>query len=319
MMPKVSVIIPVYRVETYIERCARSLFEQTLAEMEFIFVDDCGEDNSISILESVATEYPDCQVRIIKQSCNQGVSAARDAGIAVAMGEYIGFCDSDDWVDTSMYEKLYKAAEQNAADIVGCGYNEIRPTGITQFVFDEDYDTLDQVISFEHFGGVYGTLCCKIIRRDFFLNEHQNLGKGLIMWEDSCTLIPLRLKSNRTIWLKECLYNYNVNENSMTTQFSLRKVKDSIEAVKRLECYFNDNGYSQQSQEMIGFLKINAKEVLLRFPTRENLTLWRNTFPEITSLIWKYPNWNSLLKLRAILISRLSFWMAFFILKLMRR
>lgn len=316
---RVSVIIPVYRVEKYIERCARSLFEQTLAEMEFIFVDDCGGDNSISILESVATEYPKCQVRIIKQSCNQGVSAARDAGIAVAMGEYIGFCDSDDWAESTMFENLYKAAIINSADIVGCGYNEIRTSGTTRFVFENEEDGLEQIFSFEKFGAVYGALWNKLIRREFFFEENLNLGKGLIMWEDSCMLIPLRLSSSKTVWLQDCLYNYNVNENSMTTQFSLRKVKDSIEAVKRLECYFNDNGYSQQSQEMIGFLKINAKEVLLRFPTRENLTLWRNTFPESISVLWKYPNWNSLLKLRAILISRLSFWMAFFILKLMRR
>ena len=99
-MPKVSVIVPVYGVEKYIERCARSLFEQTLDDMEFIFVDDCTKDESIEVLKRVIDLYPvrKDQVKIIHHAVNKGLSRARETGVNAATGDYIGHCDSDDWV-----------------------------------------------------------------------------------------------------------------------------------------------------------------------------------------------------------------------------
>ena len=123
-MPKVSVIIPVYSVEKYIERCARSLFEQTLTDIEYIFVDDCSPDNSINILESVLEVYPNrrSQVKIIRHLENKGLPAARKTGIDNSTGDYIIHCDSDDWVETDMYRLMYDEAKRLDADIVMCGY-----------------------------------------------------------------------------------------------------------------------------------------------------------------------------------------------------
>ncbi len=97
-MLKVSVIIPVYGVEKYIERCTRSLFEQTLDDMEFIFVNDCTKDNSIAIIERIAEEYPlrKSQIHILNHQVNKGLPIARQTGLRVATGEYIAHCDSDD-------------------------------------------------------------------------------------------------------------------------------------------------------------------------------------------------------------------------------
>ena len=97
---KVSVIVPIYEVERYIERCARSLFEQTmLSGIEFIFVDDCTPDYSIEILHNTLKEYPEreAQVTILTHSANKGLAAARKTGVRAARGEYISHCDSDDW------------------------------------------------------------------------------------------------------------------------------------------------------------------------------------------------------------------------------
>ena len=107
-MPKISVIIPVYNVEKYIERCVRSLFEQTLGEIEYIFVDDCTPDGSIAILRRIIEDYPERKpfVSIISHEQNKGLAIARRTGVNAACGEYVAFCDSDDWVDTNMYEKL---------------------------------------------------------------------------------------------------------------------------------------------------------------------------------------------------------------------
>lgn len=123
-MPKVSVIVPVYGVEKYIERCARSLFEQTLDDMEFIFVDDCTKDNSIQVLEKVITDFPNRkeQIKILHHEHNKGLSHARETGVNAASGEYIAHCDSDDWVHRDMYEELYNEAKKIGTDIVKCGY-----------------------------------------------------------------------------------------------------------------------------------------------------------------------------------------------------
>ena len=100
-MPKVSVVIPVYGVEKYIERCARSLFEQTLDDIEYIFVNDCTKDRSIDILNEVINDYParKQQIRIVHHKENKGLPFARQSGWQVATGEYVANCDSDDWVD----------------------------------------------------------------------------------------------------------------------------------------------------------------------------------------------------------------------------
>ena len=125
MSVKVSVCIPVYGVEKYIERCARSLFEQTMRDgIEFIFVNDCTPDKSIEILEKVLAEYPHRkkQTQIINHEKNSGLVAARKTGLAHATGEYIIHCDSDDWVELNMYEKMYHAAKAADADMVYCDY-----------------------------------------------------------------------------------------------------------------------------------------------------------------------------------------------------
>ena len=121
-MPKVSVCVPVYNVEKYIEKCVRSLFEQTLEDIEYIFVDDCSQDQSLNILHRVLTEYPQRQnsVKIVRHKCNLNITAARQTAINIASGEYVIMCDSDDWVEPDMYETLYRTAVSNHADIAYC-------------------------------------------------------------------------------------------------------------------------------------------------------------------------------------------------------
>ena len=114
-MPAVSVIIPVYGVEKYIERCARSLFEQTMEDLEYIFVDDCTPDASMDILARVMDDYPArrCQVKVLHNEVNRGLAYTRRRGVEASTGDYIIHCDSDDYVEKDIYEKLYaKATEE---------------------------------------------------------------------------------------------------------------------------------------------------------------------------------------------------------------
>lgn len=122
---KVSVCIPVYNVERYIERCARSLFEQTIGEeIEYIFVDDCSSDGSVETLMDILSEYPARrdQVKIIRFPCNRGVAAARTAAVAAATGECVIHCDADDYVEPVMYEKMRETLLRERADVCCCGF-----------------------------------------------------------------------------------------------------------------------------------------------------------------------------------------------------
>ena len=302
-MPKVSVIIPVYGVEPFIERCARSLFEQTLEDMEFIFVDDCSPDRSVEILNKVVSEYPNRNVSVWKQSINCGVSAVPELALSKATGEYLGFCDSDDWVDPNMYKTLVETAEAQDADVVGCGFWEHSIAGITERTFLHRNDSREVILSPFFFGGIYGALWNKLIKKDFFDSASQDLWKGISMWEDSCMLIPLRLQSSKTVFLDDCLYHYNVNANSITTKFSMKKVNDAIVATRRLEHYFYTEGLLNDASALINYLKIASKEVLLRFPKKENVEMWKNVFPEAKRYIMHYHPWNFILKIRAMLVS----------------
>lgn len=300
---KVSIIIPIYNVERFIKRCTESLMKQTLNEIEFIFVDDCSSDNSIAILNQIVEEYPHKNVSILKQPVNKGVSAARELALSKATGKYIGFCDSDDWVDINMYEKLVELAEQSSADIVGCGFIQHIQNKVEEYRFPSSYDNNNYIFSFYHFGGIFGALWNKLIRRDFFYQYDKKMWKGITMWEDSCMLIPLRLHSSKTIFLDECLYHYNVNANSMTTKFSIKKTNDAIKATRRLEHYFQTEGLLKEASTLVRFLKIASKETLLRFPEKEYVKMWKKTFPETKWYIIHYPNWGFLLKIRALLVT----------------
>ena len=108
-MPKVSVIIPIYKVEAFIVRCVNSLMRQTLSDIEYIFVNDATPDNSMALLQLTVNSYPERkeQVRIVAHEYNQGLPAARNSGLAVATGKYIFHCDSDDYMEDEMLEQLY--------------------------------------------------------------------------------------------------------------------------------------------------------------------------------------------------------------------
>lgn len=125
-MLKISILTPIYGVEKYIEQCARSLFEQSYASIEYIFVDDCTPDNSIGILQSLLKEYPERaqQVRIIHHDRNRGVGAARQTALMAATGDYLLFADSDDMLPEDAVEKLTTKAESTHADLIDGGYRE---------------------------------------------------------------------------------------------------------------------------------------------------------------------------------------------------
>lgn len=130
----VSVLVPVYGVEKYIERCAVSLFEQTYPDIEYIFVNDCTPDRSMDILRSVMDRYPSrkAQVRIIDNPENRGLGAARATAMAAATGDCVTHVDSDDFVSPRAVELLCRKMEETGVDIVDGGWQRVTPKGLSE-------------------------------------------------------------------------------------------------------------------------------------------------------------------------------------------
>lgn len=123
-MIKVSVIVPVYNTEKYLKRCLDSLVNQTLKNIEIIVIEDKSPDNSKKILDEYQNKYPD-KIKVIHNKTNKGIGYNRNLGLKKATGKYIGFVDSDDYVDITMYKKMYNKAEKEKLDLVCCNFHKM--------------------------------------------------------------------------------------------------------------------------------------------------------------------------------------------------
>ena len=215
---KISVCIPVYGVEKYIERCARSLFEQTMTDgIEFIFVNDCTKDKSIEILEQVLSEYPQRkdQVKIIHHEKNGGLVAARNTGLKHATGDYIIHCDSDDWVDLNMYETMYNKAIETDADMVYCDYymsNETQNEHFRHLGTCEVTQLTDEML----YGNTMGSLGNKIFKRKIALQSDLYCPDHICMCEDLLRVVQMLTKCKKIAYISEPYYFYRWNFSSIS-------------------------------------------------------------------------------------------------------
>ncbi|MBD5292635.1 MAG: glycosyltransferase family 2 protein [Bacteroides sp.] len=230
---KVSVLIPVYGVEKYIEKCVKSLFEQTIQEgIEFIFVDDATPDNSISIIERTLLDYPQRinQVRIIHNKKNLGLADTRVVALKAARGEYVIHCDSDDWVDVTMYEKLYQEALLSNADIVGCNSIHVFKKGETvnkeNFLLPKNI-LLSKLIKRK--GVIDGYLWNRLIRRDFYIRHMFKARSRTTLFEDMAVTVPMHALSDKVAYVNESLYYYRrTDDSTMSAELSEGNIRSAV-------------------------------------------------------------------------------------------
>ena len=228
MKPKVSVIIPVYNAEAYLPECVRALCGQTLKEMEFLFVDDGSADGSLGILEEA--RRTDARIRIIPFPENRGVSAARNAGIQAAEGEFIGFCDADDTVEPEMYEALLGACQ--AADISFCRVFKDRPWGSENVPlgfadgtrFDGEAirnDLIPAMLALPKDGD--GLPLSGYTPRNLFarnvIGEHR-FREDIRYAEDLLFIVTCLLDAKSAVAVDRAYYHYRFHEGSVTKRFS---------------------------------------------------------------------------------------------------
>ena len=235
-LPFISVLIPVYGVEKYVEHCIRSLFENSIADKcEFVIVNDCTADNSMDIIKSVVCEYPYICVRLIEHESNRGLAAARNTALLQAHGKYIICVDSDDWVEPDYLEKLYNEAENSGADIVGCDYFREYSGGteLCKNPIDENpRQALKDVVS----GKSLAFLWIKLFKRELFAENGIAWTEGLDVTEDVIVCSRLFAKAKAISYIKEPLYHYNLqNQGRLTARLNEKKIDQIIEACNLIE------------------------------------------------------------------------------------
>ncbi len=209
--PVISILIPVYNVEKYLDKCLDSLISQTLTNIEIICVNDGSTDNSKQILESY--QKKDSRVKVINKE-NGGLPSARNAGLDAAKGKYVGFVDSDDYVEINMFEKMVAAAEKDDSDIVVCGAN-IFPESeeISKWLRDclspreSYYEEFDSEILFRRID-VSTFLWRTIIRKSLIDEYHFRLDKDINLGEDKAFLCKVCPKAKGITIISDKLYNY---------------------------------------------------------------------------------------------------------------
>lgn len=221
-MIAVSVIIPVFRAEEYIVRCFQSLCAQTLAGMEFIFVDDCSPDASMELLsKAIAETTPSINCILLYTQQNSGISEARRLGVLAAHGKYVGFCDADDTISPLMFQKLYEVAIRNQSDIAVCDYEMNFPDHTeccALSIASTPQLTLQQAYSHEFF---QFNLWNHLVERDLAISAMSEVHPSSYA-EDLYTMMHIYYHASRIVHVPEILYYYNkCNRQSVLTKPSL--------------------------------------------------------------------------------------------------
>ena len=217
---KLSVIVPVYRAEAYLDECVGSLLNQTLGDLEIILVNDGSPDRSGEIMERLAAAHPD-RIRTLTLE-NGGQGRARNRGIEIARGEFLGFVDSDDRVLPDMYEKMVRTAEEQGADVVDCGIEAFYEDGRTEKLRTwRD----DRVLA------AAGSSCNKIFRRGMI--GEIRFPEGL--WYEDFEFSALALlRSAKTVHLPDSFYQYRIGQPSTVHNTNIRKNLDILEIMEDL-------------------------------------------------------------------------------------
>lgn len=310
-MKKISVIVPIYNVEEYLEECLNSIVNQTYKNLEIILVNDGSKDKSIDIVNKYSKK--DGRIRVLNKY-NGGLSSARNEGLLNATGEYIFHVDGDDFIDINSCEKLIKKAVEDDLDIVIgdikiFSKNEERIWQDNQMASDEVIDGKSYLKKYYFLGKGTNSVCNKLIRKELYNVGEISHPLTISLGEDGATLPKLILKAKKIGKIESSIYNYRHNVESMTKKRNkkIREYKEAFEIVKE---YFYKNEEKKLFDKYSTIFKFNlyyAEVMVIPFKVAKHEKLedylmgWRELKEEI-SLILEDEFINSLsVKRRALL------------------
>lgn len=291
--PKISVIVPVYNVERYIERCLRSIINQTCTSgVECILVNDCTPDDSIKIAESIIASYKgNIHFQIISHENNRGIAAVRNTGLSIAKGDYILFIDSDDYIESNTLEEMYGEAIRTNADIVICDY-------ILEYNQKKEYKQLIQRggESIEYLTqmlitALHAFVWNRMFKRILFIQYHFSMPKMLkSMWEDLYINVFAFYHAQRIAYIPHAYVHYcrenlnsycnNINDHGLESQ------KTAIDCIEKI--IFKD--LNETSPLYLPFMetKNRVKTAIMYSGSATIKKKYRNLYKEAQGYIFNY-------------------------------
>lgn len=273
-MPKVSIIVPVYKAEQYINRCIDSILAQTFTDLELLLVDDGSPDRSGEMCDEYAKK--DKRIRVFHKE-NGGVSSARQRGQNEAVGEYTIHVDPDDWVEPTMLEELYAKAKAEDADMVICDYY-VNNGNHQQYVKQQPLNLDSSTVLHELFQQLHGSCWNKLVKRVCYNVNNVIFPQNMVCWEDLYVNVSLIKKGNLSIaYLPKAFYHYDIftNANSLVRKPTIKTIDsqkyfiDALSPILGME--FDEEMYR---------LKVQTKDLAWRFDLL-NADKFKLLFPEI--------------------------------------
>ena len=262
----VSILVPIYNVSNYIERCAHSLFQQTFDNIEYIFVNDCTPDDSIEKLQKVIEQYPNRkeQIKIVHHERNRGLAATRNTAVDNSTGKYIQHIDSDDWIELDMIETMYNKAEAEQADIVVCDFfferkntKEILCDFVPQHRKDYFYSMVEN-------SATKGYLWNKLVNKKLYELPDCRSIEGLNLLEDRQVTTRLYYYAEKIVKIDKAFYHYNkMNPNAITASKTSMDYENVILFYELLEEFLQEKGLLKNFAGIIECQKATWKVNLL--------------------------------------------------------
>lgn len=287
-----SIIIPVYNAERYIDRCATSLFEQTLKHIEFIFVDDCSTDAGMQVLCDTLmchkNRIPD--VKIIRHARNAGISAARNTGLFHATGEYIGWVDSDDWVKPEMFAKLCFEAEKECTDVAWGDFYHVYVDSLCVEVQNEENRL--EIIRKLLLGTRHGNLWSGIAKRELYTQYNIRFPQNINIMEDKYVLVQLMYFAKKTKHVSGAYYYYNkCNFTSTTAMWGDFQVPhEAVLSLNSIVNFIESTELEKVLKHEIIYARLILKKSLLNTLSMNAYMNWKNLFTQENRYILKCPN-----------------------------
>lgn len=246
----ISIIVAAYNIEAYLPRCLDSLIGQSYQKLEIIVVDDGSRDSTGDICDRYAKK--DSRIKVIHQE-NQGLSGARNTGLSIAVGDYIGYVDGDDWVEPDMYRAMLKACEDEGAQLAVCSYKKIKKEKVQEQYTQKKYvltreEALDTYICDNKSYHIYNSVWSKLFRKDLVENMKFPVGKKS---EDIMYTTKALVHTNICVFLDKPYYNYVLDreDSIMNNKLHERRFNDEIPFWKEQIEYLKDQGLEEFSEK----------------------------------------------------------------------
>ena len=316
---KVSVIVPIYKVEKFISRCVLSLMNQTLEEVEFIFVNDATPDNSMRLLKEIIVLYPNrkAQVHLIDHIENCGLSAARNTGLRLANGEYIFHCDSDDFLDSDALEQMYRAAKENEADIVWTDwYLSFKKN--ERYMKQPCYATPIEALKGMLSGSMKYNVWNKLIKRELYISNEIFFPDGYGMGEDM-TIIRLFSCAKKVSYIPKAFYHYvKLNNGAFSQTYSECHLLELKHNAQETLAYLK-NKYGNRLEEEYEFFKLDIKYPFLITDKWSKYKLWQIWYPEANRYVSMNRNVSARRRIIQLLANKRQYWLVFLYYKLVNK